>query len=190
MGEVGCSKDGSFQNIEVNGFASISNTKTMVQQKVIYSRLSLLGTNEEKIFWLPPRSFISSIEILCVESPVIPSGGVDPVANIGFRVGDVTTGSNIVGDFPTAIISGLETDGVTPTPAGPTGALSGLVFNASIGRMAGLNPNPGRGGMVGTECVNITPDPKPIYLQLTNNNSPQGEASRGNFAWIVSYKQF
>ena len=107
MGEVGCSKDGSFQNLEVNGFASINNTKTMIQQKIIYSRLHLTDNIEEKIFWLPPRSLITSIELVCVGAPTIASG------DIGYKVGTTSTGAQLV-----AAITDQILDGGTTVPAG------------------------------------------------------------------------
>lgn len=181
MGEVGCSKDGSFQNLEVNGFASIKNTKTMVQQEIIYSRLSLNDGNEEKIFWLPPRSLITSIELVCVEAPTIASG------DIGYKVGTDSTGAQLV-----AAITDQILDGGTTVPAGAyynithytdTGTANRLV-NMIVGDTDISDASP-----AAAVRVNTTTAPKGYYLQLTNTQNPS-EANRGNFAWIVSYKQF
>jgi hypothetical protein len=183
MGEVGCSKDGSFQNLEVNGFASINNTKTMVQQKIIYSRLHLENNGEEKIFWLPPKSLIASIEIVVVGRPTIPSG------KIGYKVGTAPNGDQLVAPIADQLLDG----GTTITP----GAYYNITHLLSTGTNANRLVSMIRGDTaistntsVAAVRVNTLDVPKPYYLKLTHTECPEAADKQGNFAWIVSYKQF
>lgn len=185
MGEVGCSKDGSFQNLEVNGFASINNTKTMNQQKVIYSRLTITGSAEaEKIFWLPSRGVISCIEIVCVEAPTC---GTDSV--ITYRVGTNSgtgaggTNDNIVPSYRASLV------GAPTVPFGTSVAwsrYSGTLLVAGVGGVAPAQANQAGSALL----ANRSQDPVPYYLKIGRTVAPNGNDTSGNFAWIVSYKQF
>lgn len=185
MGEVGCSKDGSFQNLEVNGFASINNTKTMNQQKVIYSRLTIDPVVEaEKIFWLPSRCVISCIEIVCVEAPTCGTGG-----RINYRVGrDPGTGAdankeNIVPEYRASLV------GAPTVPFGTSVAwsrYSGTLLPLAVGGSAPAQANQADSALLANRSL----VPVPYYLKIGRTVAPDGVDDSGNFAWIVSYKQF
>jgi hypothetical protein len=181
MGEVGCSKDGSFQNLEVNGFASINNTKTMNQQKVIYATVQVKNiasvvAEDEKIFWLPPRSIITAIDIVCVSVPTT-NGTITIVVNHqqGQTVGQSQTGAGLL--LTTAATNVPPTTGVIAhTPAG--------IFHSCtlVATTAGNLDNPNT-----PRRSNVSTTPKPIYLRVINTAEVTGA---GTFAWIISYKQF
>ena len=181
MGEVGCSKDGSFQNLEVNGFASINNTKTMNQQKVIYATVPVktsgsAATEDEKIFWLPPRSIITAIDIVCIKVVgFVGAGNITIVVNHqqGQTVAQSDNGDSIL--LATAAGNVPAADGVIAhTPAG--------IFHSCtlVSDKTGGDPPIIRRSNVG-------PAPKAIYLRVINTHAVD---VAGTFAWIVSYKQF
>jgi hypothetical protein len=171
MGEAGCVKDGVFQNLEVNGFANINNTRSMVQQKVIYSPIPAAVTAAaalvaEKVFYLPTRSIITSIEIVCVDAPTITSG------DIGYQVGTATTGVDLV--------AAGTADNILN---GGTTVLQGAYYSLTLtGDTVASDPNP-----AAAVRANLGINPKPYYLQLT---ATQAASVVGSFAWIVTYKQF
>ena len=172
MGESGCVQDGVFQNLEVNGFATINNTRSMVQQKVIYSPNPATDAADaakvaQKVFYLPTRSIITSIEVVCVREAVIALG------KIGYKVGIAPSGAELV-------LEGTKDQILKDGTKVPIGSYYKLAA------FQGDTPNTNAAPLAATR-VNIGIDPKPYYLQLTATTA---SSAIGRFAWIVTYKQF
>ena len=166
MSELGCTKDGSFHNLEVDGVATIHNSTTVLQQRVVYSSLKTSVGTSTFIFWQPTRSIITSIELVVVDSPVVASG------DIGYHVGTSSGGNQLI----TASTNNLLNGGTT--------IANGAYYN--LGSLNG-DTTVSQASPTSTLRVNTTIDPKAIYLHLTNTTIP---TNIGNIAWIITFKQF
>ena len=166
MSELGCKKDGSFHNLEVDGFATINNTTSLLQQRVVYYSLKTSVGTSTFLFWQPPRSIIISIELVVVDSPVVAIG------DIGYHVGTSSGGNQLI----TASTNNILNGGTT-------------IANGAYYNLGSLNGDTtfSQSSPTTTLRVNTTIDHKAVYLHLTNTTVP---TNIGNFAWIINFKQF
>jgi len=175
MAEVGCLKDGHFQNLQVDGLTQLSSdgTVTSVFTKSVAFVPGVTvkpdsGDDSPSIgeFSQPAGTIITGIHVICVTPPVLAGEG-----DIGAEVGLSPGVGEIVVAVINSILDGSDSGAGTTVAIGNVRTLT-LVKDDAATTTAPISPS-------------YTAADRTVYCNITNTVAASGNI--GSFTFIIEY---
>jgi len=175
MGEVGCLKDGHFQNLQVDGLTELSSDGTVgstVTKKVaIVTGVTVNETAGDSpaigTFAQPANTIITGVKVFCAVAPIC-----DSLGDLGAEVGTTSSGGQIV-----ALVSDGIMDG--------SGAGAGVTVIVGNVRTLTLVAEPAVAGAPALS-IHYASAARTIYCNIVNTVDAT-PPTVGSFTFIIEY---